>query len=216
MNREEDRLKTFSSWTTSVVEKNLLAKYGFYYKGSGDCVECIFCKVVISSWDIGDDPLKEHIHWAPSCPLLLNKAHSNIPLDSNLADQLPSSQFIKQIKPQPSAKENQATEQIVLTGRDKQRHPKFSDSADRLKSYENWPTALNQKPEKLSEAGLFYLGRSDHVKCYHCGGALRDWEENDDPVEEHAKYFPDCEFVQQFPSILRYGKSYVSFRIRIW
>ena len=38
-------------------------------------------------------------------------------------------------------------------------------------------------------------GLSDHVRCYHCSNGLRNWESNDDPWVEHAKWYPDCTFV---------------------
>ena len=37
---------------------------------------------------------------------------------------------------------------------------------------------------------------SDYVKCFYCDGGLCNWELGDDPWIEHAKWFPDCEFVQ--------------------
>ena len=30
------------------------------------------------------------------------------------------------------------------------------------------------------------------MRCYHCGGGLRNWESGDDPWFEHAKWYPDC------------------------
>jgi hypothetical protein len=37
---------------------------------------------------------------------------------------------------------------------------------------------------------------SDYVKCFYCDGGLCNWEAGDDPWVEHAKWFPDCEFVR--------------------
>ena len=34
------------------------------------------------------------------------------------------------------------------------------------------------------------LGKSDTVQCFSCRGYLHEWEEGDDPLEEHAKFFP--------------------------
>ena len=42
----------------------------------------------------------------------------------------------------------------------------------------------------------FVLGRGDHVLCFYCDGGLKGWEPQDDPFEEHAKWFGDCAFVQ--------------------
>lgn len=33
-------------------------------------------------------------------------------------------------------------------------------------------------------------GNGDHVVCFHCGGGLQEWKENEDPWDQHAKWFP--------------------------
>ena len=38
-------------------------------------------------------------------------------------------------------------------------------------------------------------GYADHVKCFFCDGGLRNWEPQDDPWQEHVKWFPRCPFV---------------------
>ncbi|RXG68825.1 Baculoviral IAP repeat-containing protein 2 [Armadillidium vulgare] len=48
------------------------------------------------------------------------------------------------------------------------------------------------------------VGLSDHVRCFHCGKGLRNWEPDDDPWVEHARWFPDCHFV-----LLKKGVEYV-------
>ena len=35
----------------------------------------------------------------------------------------------------------------------------------------------------------------DHVKCFCCDGALRNWEPKDDPWVEHARWFSRCNFL---------------------
>lgn len=47
----------------------------------------------------------------------------------------------------------------------------------------------------MAEAGFYYYGIKDQVLCYHCNGGLNDWEPEDDPSEEHAKWFPKCDFL---------------------
>lgn len=44
------------------------------------------------------------------------------------------------------------------------------------------------KPEDLSEAGFFYEGPGDKVRCFWCDGALELWDEGDNPWAEHVKY----------------------------
>lgn len=38
-------------------------------------------------------------------------------------------------------------------------------------------------------------GTNDHVNCFHCGSGLRNWEPEDDPWLEHARWFPQCRFL---------------------
>ncbi|KAH9382276.1 hypothetical protein HPB48_013541 [Haemaphysalis longicornis] len=35
----------------------------------------------------------------------------------------------------------------------------------------------------------------DYTQCFHCGGVLCNWDASDDPWEEHARWFPRCQFV---------------------
>jgi hypothetical protein len=39
-------------------------------------------------------------------------------------------------------------------------HPTYNTGDARLRSYESWPRSLKQKPDKLSEAGFYYTGKS--------------------------------------------------------
>lgn len=101
--------------------------------------------------------------------------------------------------------------------------PRFSTYATleaRLKSFNNWPSHLKQTPRVMAQAGFFHLGihfyksfssraficlhtkpcccsigTNDHVNCFHCGSGLRNWEPEDDPWLEHARWFPQCRFV---------------------
>ncbi|CAK8688694.1 unnamed protein product [Clavelina lepadiformis] len=38
----------------------------------------------------------------------------------------------------------------------------------------------------------------DRAKCWYCNGRLQNWERADDPWEEHANWFPLCEFFLQY------------------
>ncbi|XP_008176870.2 inhibitor of apoptosis protein-like isoform X2 [Chrysemys picta bellii] len=65
----------------------------------------------------------------------------------------------------------------------------------RVKTFINWPTRIPVRPEQLANAGFYYVGRNDDVKCFCCDGGLRCWESGDDPWIEHAKWFPRCEYL---------------------
>lgn len=51
---------------------------------------------------------------------------------------------------------------------------------------------------------FFLTGVDDVVRCYRCGGGLRDWERGDDPWFEHAKWFSKCPYV-----LLTQGQSFI-------
>lgn len=48
----------------------------------------------------------------------------------------------------------------------------------------------------LANAGFFYTGVDDRVKCAYCSGNLQSWEEGDIPMLEHRKHFPNCSLVR--------------------
>jgi hypothetical protein len=42
---------------------------------------------------------------------------------------------------------------------------------------------------------LFITGHGDDVTCFHCNIGLRDWQTDDVPFQEHARWSPHCVFV---------------------
>ncbi|XP_077783145.1 putative inhibitor of apoptosis isoform X4 [Podarcis muralis] len=66
----------------------------------------------------------------------------------------------------------------------------------RLNTFKTWPAAVPVQPPRLADAGFYYVGRNDDVKCFCCDGGLRCWESGDDPWVEHAKWFPRCEYLR--------------------
>lgn len=47
-------------------------------------------------------------------------------------------------------------------------------------------------------------GQNDFVMCFFCSQGLRDWDEKDDPWEEHSRWSPKCSFL-----LLSKGKEFV-------
>jgi len=52
-------------------------------------------------------------------------------------------------------------------------------------------------PEQMSQAGLYYLGERDRVKCWYNNGGQQNWARFDNPWFKHAKWFPTCEYLLQ-------------------
>ncbi|XP_050395257.1 baculoviral IAP repeat-containing protein 3 isoform X1 [Patella vulgata] len=71
----------------------------------------------------------------------------------------------------------------------------FTKEENRLNSFVNWPNS-RQSPESLARAGFYYLSNGDMVQCFACRCILKFWENEDDPWIEHAKWSPDCQYLQ--------------------
>lgn len=79
------------------------------------------------------------------------------------------------------------------------KRPDFPDYASyeaRLQTFADWPTSIAQTKEQLADAGFFYTGTGDQTTCYHCGGGLKNWEPQDEPWVQHAKWFSTCFYVR--------------------
>lgn len=54
-------------------------------------------------------------------------------------------------------------------------------------------------PDQLALAGFRYVDHpgtaTDMVRCDYCNGRLQRWEETDEPLHEHARHYPNCDFL---------------------
>ncbi|XP_053397604.1 baculoviral IAP repeat-containing protein 3-like [Mercenaria mercenaria] len=78
------------------------------------------------------------------------------------------------------------------------KHPDQSSLDARIRSYQDWQEYRTKTPKELAEAGFFFTGSADFVRCFCCGVglSLRNWAAEDDPVEEHERWFPHCEYIR--------------------
>lgn len=95
----------------------------------------------------------------------------------------------------PAKKSNINYDDIGLRQYSGPKRKDYVTKESREKSFSRWPERVVQKPSEMAEAGFFYCGLSDHVRCFHCGSGLRNWEIDDKPWEQHARWYPDCNFV---------------------
>lgn len=226
MNVEENRLKTFNNWTNIVMPAERLARAGFYWPNECiEKVKCFKCGFELSEWKFGMTAMGAHRRINPNCEFILGTDTDNVslPMSLNLSSYSSlettnnASSLLVNYSPSTSL---QNSEQIKIDDKTKSLDEPFSygDSLvetldlskflfpvyaslrNRLKSYEsiNWPSeTVFQTPNQLSEAGFFYIGEYDRVQCFCCGGIVHDWVEGDDPVVDHAKYFPNCPYIKQ-------------------
>ncbi|KAM6924519.1 baculoviral IAP repeat-containing protein 7 isoform 1-T1 [Xenentodon cancila] len=185
---ERERLQTFQNWPTDApVTSGDLARAGFFFLGPGDKVQCFCCGGILRCWVHGDSPAAEHKRHFPNCKFILGRAVGNIPLQAGSSDSV-DGQLLSQL--QRMTMEDQGTTGQAV-------YPEMEAEDSRLTTFHNWPTEASIQPDVLARAGFFYTGHGDNVKCFYCDGGLRNWEPGDDPWQEHAKWFPRCEFLIQ-------------------
>nr|XP_039273397.1 E3 ubiquitin-protein ligase XIAP-like [Styela clava] len=75
-------------------------------------------------------------------------------------------------------------------------HAHMADPRERLRTFQgNWQANIGATPQNIADAGFYYTNERDRVTCWYCNGGLENWERDDDPWIEHAKWFPHCEFL---------------------
>ena len=69
---------------------------------------------------------------------------------------------------------------------------------NRLTSFAGkWPESSPVSAKELAEAGFYYHGPFDRVRCHRCEGTVYQWVPGDSPIGEHKRLFPHCSFVQE-------------------
>ncbi|XP_047524934.1 death-associated inhibitor of apoptosis 2-like isoform X1 [Pieris napi] len=218
------RLLSYVNWDDSSFSREALVNAGFYHAGGGR-LRCAWCGGELGSLtNMGlESPLEIHQMYFPMCEFATRRARMdnvNIEISENIHD-LPE---FRGDTPQPQGTIPLQTsgaehnEQVVAAGstwRDLgvvsggARHPTKASLTARMASFDcNWPQDRPQAPCSLAEAGFFYTGLEDQVRCFYCDGGLGKWEAGDIPWREHARWFPQCGYVllmkgQQFVDTAR-------------
>jgi len=82
----------------------------------------------------------------------------------------------------------------------RRKHPQYSAQSDRLNTFrgrEHHFAYPLSSPAKLAGAGFFYIGPSDNVRCFTCDGGLKNFQPDDDPLLEHRRWFPKCQYLAE-------------------
>jgi E3 ubiquitin-protein ligase XIAP len=74
-----NRLKTYENWPLSFMDKTEMTAGEFYFTGVRDIVRCLFCRVEIGYWKLGDNPFSDHKSGSPDCDF----SDGNIPPESD-------------------------------------------------------------------------------------------------------------------------------------
>nr|BDV49836.1 MAG: baculoviral IAP repeat-containing protein [Penaeus semisulcatus pemonivirus] len=208
---ETARLETFIDWPVKWLHPSELAADGFYYLRTADHCACIFCRGIVGKWEPGDTPRREHHLHFPHCPFIRGQPVGNVPISlgnissSRLSQENTPYDINQDVNIDICGTPMEAS--LVGIGLPQYHGPKRQDYVTiecRLKSFDKWPGGVTQIPQDLVEAGFFYCGLSDHVRCFHCGNGIRNWERDDIPWNEHARLYPKCNYVR-----LMKGQSFI-------
>jgi hypothetical protein len=83
---------------------------------------------------------------------------------------------------------------------------KYVEAKKRLASFATWPDDNLPSIDDLVKAGFFYTGTKTMVTCFYCNGSLQNWDANDNPMIEHARWFPHCAYARQLCGVQLHRK----------
>jgi hypothetical protein len=158
----------------------LYAKAGFYYASKNDEVVCYVCASRKHNWSADSNPMEIHKEMKPTCDFLIKNSTVNVPIShQTIWETLSVVCHEKQMDPPP-------------------KHPKYANSKAREDSFKFTDKEIFKIPiEQIIEAGFFFTGCSDCVRCFYCGLGLRNWENNDDAWVLHAQWGKNCMFLKK-------------------
>lgn len=116
---------------------------------------------------------KNVIHMSNGCPIILNTTY-------------PLTEFVCGSPPEPStlSSENSTWD--------------LTSYENRLKTFHESEWKLNFiTPNQMANAGFYYLGQQDRVRCMFCSTELDYWQQGDDPLVEHKRKSPQCPFFKE-------------------
>lgn len=70
------------------------------------------------------------------------------------------------------------------------------DLCSKIESFEFAPNNLRQARVEFAQAGFFYTGQGDHVKCYSCGLGQHNFRGPLNPYITHLKSSPECRYLK--------------------
>ncbi|CAF3151757.1 unnamed protein product [Rotaria sp. Silwood2] len=164
------RIRSLSHWLHVIPNSESMISAGWFSCNVNDRVICIYCNTICQGWTINDNPTEVHKRLAPTCPFVLSMSSiENSPKVIN-------DSFNEKFEPY---------------------HPKMAEISRREATFlktnltDNLPNI-----ENLIRAGFFFAGIENIVTCFYCNGSLHQWSSNDNPMIEHARWFPQCTYAK--------------------
>ncbi|CAL4225032.1 unnamed protein product, partial [Meganyctiphanes norvegica] len=187
---ESVRLETFAFWNPSKIDAEQLARNGFYFTRTADQVRCALCKGSLGRFEKGDEAGKEHWrHFNHKCPFIKEDPTGNVPLIGSTDSLQQVYDFLKDYY-------KGLSKVVSINVSATAKFPEMNTTDARMKTFGIWPHNVEVNTNNLVQAGFFSLDAGDLVQCFHCGGCMFNWLKGDDPVRDHANFYPQCRFLQ--------------------
>jgi hypothetical protein len=162
---------------------------GFFQCNVGDRVICLYCNLICQQWlSHTDDPSEVHQTLSPQCPYVRLMMKSRQTSSVSILNE--SSTNNARVLTSDSIRSNEIVQALAC-------HIGYIEIPKRQASFASWPQETLPSVDDLVRAGFFYTGAKTIVTCFYCNGSLQNWGPKDNPVVEHARWFPFCAYAKQ-------------------
>ena len=193
---QQVRRRTFSHWPHRTIPSTAqMIEAGFFNCNVGDRVICVYCNLICQQWTPHtDDPCEVHKTLSPNC--IFVKAKLIRPAASSIIIVNENSTSATSINHSPTSNnlDPLRSNEIVFTAAC---NPAYTEIPKRHASFTAWPAEDLPSVDDLVRAGFFYTGTKTIVTCFYCNGSLQNWGPKDNPMIEHARWFPHCAYAKQ-------------------
>ena len=186
------RKRTFSHWPHRASPSSAqMIEAGLFNCNVGDRTICLYCNMICQQWTPNtDDPWEVHQTISPKCPYVIATLKQR---------QTASIRILNELSTNGTSAEATNTDplrlnEVVFTAAC---NPAYIEIPRRHASFATWPSENMPSVDDLVRAGFFYTGTKTIVTCFYCNGSLQNWGANDNPMIEHARWFPNCAYAKQ-------------------
>jgi hypothetical protein len=194
---QEVRKRTFSHWPyrTSPPSEQMI-EAGFFGCNTGDRVICIYCDLICQQWTPHtDDPCEVHKTLSPNCIYVKSKlTRRELPPIINANTSLTKAATGNH-SPTTNNLDRLQSNEIAYTASDNLTYTRITE---RCASFATWPRDNLASIKDLAQSGFFYTGINTVVTCFYCNGSLQNWGLYDNPMVEHALWYPHCAYAKQW------------------
>lgn len=196
---ERYRRKTFLvNWPHNMNHGSLtgilMAQSGFFALGTADWVECVFCRGRLHDWADTDNVMAEHSGAFSFCGFMKGFECGNRVYEA--PSTLTAGDMVNVTVYPRNSGESDGCEFLGIST-DCPDSPRYAPASARLRTFARYPAEHPIPGQRLCDAGFFYTGFDDHVRCFYCSGGIKEWRLTDEPWVEHARWFPDCLFLNR-------------------